>query len=86
MSKRFFIILVLFLLVCLLLCSCEGHACIHYQASASNFDPDNLNIYLNPNEQLSHSHPYDVEITDNGYDIILHIVNDQNGTKTEDKN
>lgn len=45
-----------------------------YQNSSYRFDDDNLVVTLEPGEKLSHSHPYDLEQTDDGYDITFHIV------------
>ena len=78
MSKRILPILLLF---CLFMTSCYGgrsikpsYPLVTYRNSEYNFDPFNREIQIDNGYVLDEGHSYDVQETENGYDIVLHFV------------
>ena len=70
---------VLLLFSALLLCAAcsrteSQYPKLIYRSSAYYADPNNQELCLGASYALSHGHPYDVVATDDGYDIVLHIV------------
>ena len=86
MTKR---VLLLALLCLMILTGCEAgrsidpiYPRIEYRNSSYNFDPYNREIPVEEGFVLDEGHSYDLQETENGYDIVLHFVMD--GGNNED--